>query len=129
MQMSDSEDDHFVRLDNVTVREPRETAAGRRRADATLGQRLVEIERLEFPAPIGGQAVLRLLGPKLIEVWISRVKALEDSLDQLSPLNRWKQACLLGQLLDELVHKRQNIGQERRFEHCHALRRLVPNAG
>ena len=52
-----------------------------------LGQRLVEIERLELTAPVGGQTVLRLLAPKLIEVWISGV-ALQDSLDSLSPLKQ-----------------------------------------
>ena len=72
-----------------------------------LGQRLVEIERLEFTTPIGGQTVLRRLGPKLIEVWISGVEALQDALDQLSPLNRWKQsACSVNFLMCSFISNR-----------------------
>ena len=63
-----------------------------------LGQRFVEIERLELTPPIGRQTVLRLLGPKLIDAWVSGVEALQDALDQLSPLDWWKQVRLLGQL-------------------------------
>src|SRR5271166_2855084 len=98
------------------VRRQPEPVAVHSWAAGMFGQRLVEIECLELTTPIGGQTVLRLLGPKLIEVWISGVEALQDALDQLGPLNRRKQARLLGQLSDALVHKRQNSRRERRFE-------------
>src|SRR6516225_7338707 len=98
------------------VRKQPEPAAEHSWTAGMFRQCLIEIEHLELPTPIGGQTLLCLLRPKPIKVWIGGVEALQDTLDQLSPLNRGEQARLLGQLSDALVHKQQQSSEERWFE-------------